>query len=88
VRGPERCLVLPRVALSYAAYAGEGESVSGGSNKRMIRRHYEGLWNRWHHPAVADELISADTVFRDPLGVAVRGLESCGTKNLSSHHMV
>ena len=66
----------------------EGESVSGESNKRMIRRHYEGLWNRWHHPAVADELISADTVFRDPVGVTVRGLESCGTKNLSSHHMV
>ncbi len=61
--------------------------MSGESNKRMIRRYYGGLWNRWHHPAVADELISA-AVFRDPLGVTVPGLESWGTKNLSNHHMV
>ncbi len=48
--------------------------MSRETNKDIIRRYYEDLWNRWD-PAVADELISGEIAFRGSLGVTVRGLE-------------
>lgn len=51
-----------------------GVTVSEETNKRMIQRYYDDLWNRWDL-AVADELISSEITFRGSLGVSVRGLE-------------
>ena len=41
-------------------------------NKRLIRRYYEDLWNRWNYGLV-DELIAPDFSFRGSLAVTVSG---------------
>jgi uncharacterized protein len=42
------------------------------SNKAIIRRYYEELWNAWHVD-IADELIAIDVSFLGSLGVKVHG---------------
>src|SRR5258706_4387832 len=44
------------------------------TNKRIVRRYYEEIWNRWDLRA-ADELISPSIHFRGSLGASVEGLE-------------
>jgi len=43
-------------------------------NKKLIRRYYTDLWNRWDD-AVVEEIISPDIQFRGSLGVSVSGRE-------------
>jgi steroid delta-isomerase-like uncharacterized protein len=51
-----------------------GDAVSGETNKDIIRRYYDVLWNRWDL-AVAEELLSSEITFRGSLGVSVQGLK-------------
>lgn len=44
------------------------------SNKDLLRRYYEALWNHWDF-ALADELIAESVVFRGSLGISVQGRE-------------
>jgi steroid delta-isomerase-like uncharacterized protein len=44
------------------------------SQKDLVRRYYEALWNRWDF-ALADELIAEPVVFRGSLGISVQGRE-------------
>ena len=43
------------------------------TNKDLVRRYYEDLWNRWDL-TVAQELISPEIAFRGSLGMTARGL--------------
>ena len=43
-------------------------------NKRIIRRYYEELWNRWDSSA-ADKILAPEVKFRGSLGVSVIGIE-------------
>jgi steroid delta-isomerase-like uncharacterized protein len=51
-----------------------GRPASPAGNKAVVRRYYEGLWNRWDF-ALADELLAEGLTFRGSLGVSVRGRE-------------
>lgn len=44
------------------------------SDKDLVRRYYEALWNRWDL-ALAEELIAESVVFRGSLGTSVQGRE-------------
>ena len=44
------------------------------TNKDLVRRYCEDLWNRWDL-TVVEELISSEIAFRDSLGMTARGLE-------------
>lgn len=41
----------------------------------LLKRYYEEMWNRWQF-ALADELLTADFVFRGSLGKEIRGREA------------
>ncbi len=48
--------------------------MSTDTNKAIIRRYYEELWNGWQLD-LAEELIASDIRFRGSLGVQVEGRE-------------
>jgi predicted ester cyclase len=44
------------------------------TNRRLIERYYDELWNRWDF-ALVDELISPTVKFHGSVGVSVEGLD-------------
>ena len=44
------------------------------TNKNLVRRYYEEIWNQWDDEAV-DQLIAADISFHGSLGISVEGLD-------------
>ena len=49
--------------------------MSTETNKAIVRRYYEQLWNKWDM-ALADQVIAADITFRGSLGLSVQGIQS------------
>lgn len=49
--------------------------MSTDTNKAIVRRYYEQLWNTWD-TALADQVIAADITFRGSLGLSVQGINS------------
>jgi steroid delta-isomerase-like uncharacterized protein len=48
--------------------------MSISSNKRLVRRYYEELWNQWCLDLV-DQIISPDFTFRGSIGLEAQGIE-------------
>ena len=45
------------------------------SNKTVIRRFYDELWNQWNL-ATADEIVAPDVSFRGSLGTSLAGIDA------------